>query len=165
MTNNPYLPPTSIVREIVLSGSPPPRPYAVVVTLFFGWVFIAFASIAIALTTRHILTHPLPPPHLSPVETGWRAALLLGIAFMIVGLHRRRWFGRWLGGFFILSLLAILDSAGLSGSDYANGFERAGAIMAMCLISVPFVWWFYALTLSRKARAWFNWSPAPEAPR
>jgi len=63
----------------------------------------------------------------------------------------------------LLLVLSYLRIAGNSKStDY---YARIGAGVGTFLVCAPMIYWFYAFTLSRKARTWFNWVPAPDAPR
>lgn len=169
-TNNPYRAPNAPVGDVAPPGenSPrPPRPRAVVFTIVFGWVFLAFGVYATANTTYHFVTGWTIYRHMGSayVAIAWRAALVVCILIMLVSLQRRGRLGRWLGAVFIGSLEAYFLYL-MIRSPGGNFAYRVGSYMAgLFLFCGPIAWWFYNFTLSRKARTWFNRAPAPDAPR
>jgi hypothetical protein len=170
VTDNPYRAPDAIVGDVKPAASTaPPRPRAVVVTLVLGWIFLALLVYALARFTANFVQYWSYLSHagFAYLQIALRAALVLATSLMLVGLHYHWRIGRWLGSLFILSILVFLLVALLRAPTInANIYYKVGSYLGGSLILCgPVAWWFYAFTLSRKARTWFRWVPGPEAPR
>ena len=170
MTDNPYRAPDAIIGDVALPdiGPTPPRPRAVVVTLLFGWILLALFAVTVARFTVDFIWYWREASQVGSfyIRIAWRAGILVVLVVMLMGLHRRTPVGRWLGAIFILAIFsASLVSMIAGNSKSTDYYARIGAGVGTFLVCAPMVYWFYAFTLSRKARTWFNWVPAPDAPR
>jgi len=169
--NNPYRAPDAPVGDFSREDTTPapPRPRAVVFTIIIGWLFLALGVYAAARATGWFVADWDVYSHVGSayIRVAWRAALVAYALAMLISLHRRRPLGRWLGALFIATIGAyfvyLIFLARPPGGTFAY---RVGAYTGGLLLFVaPTAWWLYTFTLSRKARAWFNWVPGPDAPR
>jgi len=162
LITNPYLAPTAVVSDVATADPGPPRPRAIVVTLVIGWIFVVLLTYALARFTVNFVEYWSVLAHLrfAYLQIALRAAVLASAVLMVVALHRRWRVGRWLGSLFILSILAVFIGA-LTAFRVPKGnlYYALGGYLGGGLITCgPVAWWFYAFTLSRKARAWFKWA-------
>ena len=156
MDHNPYTPPQA-KTETSISREPGPRPVAVwllmVLLIIFALMFIVATVRLIRETSDYWSSVDDAVPAM--ISLLWHFALVSSFSAAAYGAFRRHRWSRWFG----VALLAVLAATILFGADtteYKNDAERAGGRVGRLLLPALFVWWAYALTLSKKAKRYFS---------
>ncbi|MDQ1919599.1 hypothetical protein [Massilia pseudoviolaceinigra] len=89
-------------------------------------------------------------------DIAWRLVIVALAGGALVGVARRRQWGRWLGvlamGAMTVALFFIPDTA-----QYANETQRSGGFIGRTiLVPALMAWWIYACGFSSKARRYFG---------
>lgn len=156
MQQNPYSPPKSSVAEE--GPRLAPRPFAVWLLSLFLLIGAAMFAIGVArflglavfrfteLTDRGALAAAI----------AWRLAL--GVAFVaaLIGIFRRRSWGRWVG----ILVIASIAVASIFMSDkavYADDAERTGGLtFRFIVLPLLAAWWIRAFGFAPKAKRYFS---------
>ncbi|MGJ7501580.1 hypothetical protein ACSFBF_14575 [Variovorax sp. ZT5P49] len=157
MQRNPYSPPESTV--LATPESPrSPRPIS-------AWLLLILLALTeLALATGIVREVFLLAPYFRQIPNQW--SILLGLGFrlaiagvilvVLVGIFKRKQWGRWLG----LLALALLAATGIFGNDttvYDNQAQRAGGLLAQFVLTPLLIaWWVYAFGFSAKAKRYFG---------
>lgn len=153
--HNPYQAPESLSH----TSAPPQRgrPFSVwLLLLLTGFLAISFgvggarnAWFLISDATRGDLNEAL-------FGLAWRAAVFIAMVCTMVGVFRRRQWGRWLGigaiAIWIVLIILLPD-----GTNYASPEERAGGTLGrLMLFPALFVWFGYKFGFSAKSVQYFK---------
>ena len=160
MSHNPYAPPTATVIDPAGPGIRPRRPGIVTFTFIMAWPILAmFGYVLVRYTWLFFVYWEHSQSRKSAyLQLALRAAFAaLPLATLILLVRQPR-VGRWTGALMIASFYS-LPSVML--------FTQAmsvGMILGVLITAGPITLWIAAFAFSKKARAWFNWMPEPEAP-
>ena len=88
------------------------------------------------------------------IAVAWRLVLLVGLLVTMVGVARRRQWGRWLG---VLALGALATICFLipDTTQSATGAQQGGGVIARLVIAPLIGFWVYTSAFSRKAKRYF----------
>lgn len=151
--HNPYQSPASSSAEVPQHAGK--RPVSVWLLLLILVPFsiaaavgaVRFAWITITLTGMHaaFLT-----------AIAWRLAVLAFLVYTVVGIARRRQWGRWLG-VLIVGAITVGPFILPDTTHYADNAERTGGYFGRyILLPGLMAWWLYACGFSSKARRYFS---------
>ncbi|WP_422085599.1 hypothetical protein [Variovorax sp.] len=157
MQKNPYSPPQS---NVLATPELPrgPRPISAWLLL----ILLAFTELALAagLVREAFLLAPyfrqIPNQWSILPSVGLRLAIAGVILVVLVGIFKRKHWGRWLG-LLALALLAATSIFGTDTTDYENQAQRAGGMLAQFVLTPLLIaWWVYAFGFSAKAKRYFG---------
>ncbi|MEJ8853419.1 hypothetical protein WKW79_02495 [Variovorax robiniae] len=162
MQPNPYSPPQSPLHH---DGPPSParRPVSIWLLLFLllATTIIFFAGSAKFIWFIASRWADLRDFQALAVGVALRISVAAALLATMLGIFRRRQWGRWLGLLAIASLAAFFMLRP-DTTTYANDAESAGGYLGR-LVFMPllFAWWGYAVTFSGKAKRYFSAADAP----
>lgn len=150
--DNPYQSPPSPASEV--AQPPCKRPISLwLLLLLLGPLTIALTVSAARLVWIVIAFAGVIDVRLAGI-LAWRFAVLALVAGALLGVMRRRQWGRWLG---VLVLVAL--ASGLyflpGKTDYLGSNGGGNAFNGSILTAALMTWWIYACGFSRKARRYF----------
>lgn len=155
--HNPYQTPDSDLSAVEAPASG--RPFSIWLILI---LFNLVGAIFVVGLVRHVWMMAL---NWSTVDkyaifvTGWRVMLVAIVAGVILGIVRRRQWGRWLGVAAMLATAAVAIF-GTDSTHYNNDAERAGGEFGRAILMPLLLFWgSYAFGFSRKAIRYFSSAP------
>ena len=167
MSQNPYRPPDSVVRDVSDLESTAPRPRAITVTKVIVWILVGILVTGFVRYAWIVLNdlERFPDKSRLLLDIAWRVVLCVALCLLLVLLRKRAQVTRWFGALFIVSFYALpiyswLTLPPLPEVSVATQFGRVFGLM---LLVAPITWWLYAFAFSRKARAYFNSVPERDA--
>jgi hypothetical protein len=157
MQRNPYIPPES--SFVASSGKEKLSPRPISAWLLLILLALTGTALAVGIVRFIFLLAPyirqIPSQWSIPLGVGLRLAILGVIVIVLVGIFKRKRWGRWLG----LLALALLAVTGIFASDttaYDNEAQRSGGLFVQFIVMpVLLVWWAYAFGFSAKARRYW----------
>ncbi|MDM5179516.1 hypothetical protein PO883_20185 [Massilia sp. DJPM01] len=151
--HNPYQSPTSSATEVI--QPPIKRPLSVWLLLLVLGVMIIALAIGSARSIWFMAAYPDVMPPRVVVNTALFLALVLFGAAALVGIARRRQWGRWLGLLVMVALTAAMFLMP-DTTHYDNAAQRSGGLFGRTILMPSLMLlWAYRFGFSRKAKRYF----------